>query len=100
MAGMIERVNAAWKDAGREGKPRFWALTYFALGDEVAAEAEQNLAGYYGDYGGRVWGGAIKTAAEAKQRVQAFSDVGCDEFIPFMAAPSLVQAERLAEAVL
>jgi alkanesulfonate monooxygenase SsuD/methylene tetrahydromethanopterin reductase-like flavin-dependent oxidoreductase (luciferase family) len=100
MAGMIERVNAAWKDAGREGKPRFWALTYFALGDEVAAEAEQNLAGYYGDYGGRVWGGAIKTAAEAKQRVQAFSDVGCDEFIPFMAAPSLEQAERLAEAVL
>ena len=100
LAGMMERVNAAWKEAGREGKPYFWALTYFALGDDAAAEAEQNLVAYYGDYGGRVWGGALKTADEAKQRVQAFKDVGCDEFIPFMAAPSVEQAERLAEAVL
>lgn len=100
LAGMMERVNTAWKDAGREGKPHFWALTYFAFGDDAAAEAEQNLAGYYGDYGGRVWGGALKSVAEAKQRVQAFKDVGCDEFIPFMAAPSVEQAERLAEAIL
>jgi alkanesulfonate monooxygenase SsuD/methylene tetrahydromethanopterin reductase-like flavin-dependent oxidoreductase (luciferase family) len=100
LAGMISRVNAAWAEAGREGKPRFWALTYFAFGDEVAAEAEQNLAGYYGEYGSRVWAGALKNAADAKQRAQAFRDVGCDEYIPFMAAPSVEQAERLAEAVL
>ena len=100
LRGMIERVNAAWREAGREGKPRYWALTYFAIGDEVAKEAEENLTGYYGQYGPRVWGGAVKTAEEAKQRVKAFEGVGCDEFILFMAAPAVKQAERLAEAVL
>ena len=100
LAGMIERVNAAWNEAGRQGKPYFWTLAYFAFGDEVAAEAEQNLTGYYGEYGPQIWARAIKTAAEAKQRVQAFREVGCDEYIPFMAAPSVEQAERLAEAVL
>jgi alkanesulfonate monooxygenase SsuD/methylene tetrahydromethanopterin reductase-like flavin-dependent oxidoreductase (luciferase family) len=100
MAKMIERVDALWKEAGREGKPRYWALGYFALGEEVAAEAEANLTGYYGEYGPRVWAGAVKTAAEAKQRIAAFSEVGCDEYMMFMAAPAVEQAERLAEAVL
>jgi hypothetical protein len=97
---MMERVNAAWKQAGREGKPRYWALTYFAIGEEVGKEAEANLTGYYGQYGPRVWGGAVKTAEDARQRVKAFEEVGCDEFILFMAAPAVEQAERLAEAVL
>ena len=100
LRGMMERVNAAWKQAGREGKPRYWALTYFAIGEEVASEAEANLTGYYGQYGPRVWGGAVKTAEDARQRVKAFEEVGCDEFILFMAAPAVEQAERLAEAVL
>jgi len=99
LKGMIERVTAAWQGAGREGKPRFWALTYFAFGDEVATEAEENLSGYYGDYGPRVWGRAVKTRDDAKQRIKAFAEVGCDEFILFMAAPAVAQAERLAEAV-
>jgi len=99
LKAMMERVNTAWKAAGREGKPVFKALSYFALGDEVAAEAEQNLKGYYGDFGGRVWGGAVKTADEARQRVKAFEATGADELILFMAAPAVSQAERLAEAI-
>ena len=100
LAGMMQRVSAAWKEAGREGKPRFWALAYFVLGDEVAAEAEQNLTAYYGDYGPRVWGGTVKSVADAKERVKGFEAIGCDELILFMAAPAVEQAERLAEAVL
>ena len=100
MAEMIERVNAVWKEAGREGKPRYWALGYFAIGEEVAAEAEANLTGYYGDFGPRVWARAVKTAADAKERIRMFGEVGCDEYILFMAAPAVEQAERLAEAIL
>lgn len=99
LAGMMERVNAAWRDAGREGKPKFWALGYFALGAEVAAEAEENLTGYYGEYGPRIWARAVKTAADAKARIKMFEDAGCDEYILFMTAPSVEQAERLADAV-
>jgi len=100
LRGMMERVRSIWSEAGRPGSPEFRALSYFALGDEVAAEAEQNLAAYYGDYGGRVWAGAVKSADEARHRVQAFEQVGADELILFMAAPAIEQVERLASAVL
>jgi alkanesulfonate monooxygenase SsuD/methylene tetrahydromethanopterin reductase-like flavin-dependent oxidoreductase (luciferase family) len=99
MRGMIERIRAIWNEAGRPGQPEFRVLSYFALGDEVAAEAENNLKGYYGDFGPRVWAGAVKTADEARQRVKAFEEAGADELIVFMAAPAVEQAERLAKAV-
>jgi alkanesulfonate monooxygenase SsuD/methylene tetrahydromethanopterin reductase-like flavin-dependent oxidoreductase (luciferase family) len=99
LRGMIEKVTTIWNGAGRPGKPEFRALGYFALGDEVAAEAESNVKEYYSDYGPRVWAGAVKTAEEAWQRVSAFEQAGCDELILFMAAPAVSQAERLAEAV-
>lgn len=100
LAGMMERVDAAWKQAGREGRPQYRALAYFAIGEDVAAEAEANLHGYYGDYGPRVSAGAIKTAEQAQERVKLFEARGCDELIIFMAAPAVEQAERLAAAVL
>jgi alkanesulfonate monooxygenase SsuD/methylene tetrahydromethanopterin reductase-like flavin-dependent oxidoreductase (luciferase family) len=100
LKGMMERVEAAWQKAGREGRPQYRALSYFALGDEVAAEAERNVLGYYGDWGPRIWGGAIKTPEQAKERVRLFDAVGCDELIMFMTAPAVEQAEKLAQAVL
>jgi alkanesulfonate monooxygenase SsuD/methylene tetrahydromethanopterin reductase-like flavin-dependent oxidoreductase (luciferase family) len=99
LAKMIERVNTIWKEAGREGKPEFRALRYFALGDDVAAEAEQNIRAYYGEYAARSWAATIKTAEDARELVKAFAGVGCDELILFMAAPHLDQAERLATAI-
>jgi alkanesulfonate monooxygenase SsuD/methylene tetrahydromethanopterin reductase-like flavin-dependent oxidoreductase (luciferase family) len=100
LQGMMERVTTAWKEAGRSGKPEFRALGYYAIGDEVHAEAQSNLSAYYSDYGDRVWRGTVKSDAEAKERVKAFEAVGCDEYLLFMAAPRVAQAERLAEAVL
>lgn len=100
LKGTMERVDAAWREAGREGRPQYRALSYFALGDEVAGEAERNILSYYGDWGARVWAAAIKTPEQAKERVRLFESVGCDELIMFMAAPAVEQAERLATAVL
>src|SRR5262249_37458582 len=34
-AGALEKLNAAWSDAGRDGKPRTAALFYFALGENA-----------------------------------------------------------------
>jgi alkanesulfonate monooxygenase SsuD/methylene tetrahydromethanopterin reductase-like flavin-dependent oxidoreductase (luciferase family) len=100
LTAMMERVNAAWKAAGRAGKPKFRALAYFAIGDEVHEEAESNLGSYYGEFGPRVWRGTFKSAAEAKERVKAYEEIGAEELILFMTAPHLDQADRLAEAVL
>jgi len=101
LAEMIAQVDAAWSGAERKGKPYYHALTYFALGDEVKAEAESNVMAYYGaDYGPRVWSGAVKSAEEAVSRRLAFEAVGCDELIFFMTAPHIEQAERLAQSLL
>lgn len=100
LKGMMQRVDAAWKAAGREGRPEYRALSYFALGPDVAAESEQNILAYYGDYGPRIWAAAPKTAEQAKQRVELFEAVGCDELIFFVTAPSVDQVDRLAGAVL
>ncbi|MGH7762947.1 MAG: LLM class flavin-dependent oxidoreductase [Candidatus Dormibacteraceae bacterium] len=100
LKAMIDHVSAAWKKAGRDGKPEFRALGYFALGDEVQAEAQANVIEYYGDYGAAVWQGAVKTPAETKERIKAFESAGCDEVLMFMTAPLLTQVDRLAEAAL
>lgn len=100
LKGIMARIDAAWKAAGRTGRAEYRALSYFAIGDDVASEAEQNILGYYGDYGSRVWAGAIKTPEQARERVKLFEDIGCDELLIFMAAPSTEQAERLAKAVI
>jgi alkanesulfonate monooxygenase SsuD/methylene tetrahydromethanopterin reductase-like flavin-dependent oxidoreductase (luciferase family) len=100
LKGMMERVNQAWEAAGRSGNPKFRALAYFAIGDEAHEEAQANVMDYYGDWGAAVWKGAIKTAPEAKERVKAYEAIDCDELLLFMTAPSVVQADRLAAAVL
>lgn len=96
----IERVDAAWKAAGRPGRPEYRALVYFALGDETHAEAESNVRDYYGDWGDLVWGGALKDPAAAAEQVSAFEAAGCDELLMFATVPGLDQPDRLAEAVL
>ena len=100
LRAMIERVNAAWQHAGREGRPEFRALAYFVLGDEAQAEAHSNFLDYYGEHGKTVWANAIKSVEDAKSRVQAYAEAGCDELLLFMTYPNLIQTERLAAAVL
>lgn len=100
LKAMMERVNGAWRDAGRDGRPKFQGLAYFVLGDEHHAEAQANLLDYYGEWGPRVWQGAIKSAGEAKDRIKAYEAIGGDELILFMTAPSVQQVDRLAHAVL
>jgi len=97
---MMQKVDGAWKEAGREGRPEYRALTYFAFGQEAQSWAERSLKSYYGAYGDRVWAGVVKDTSEAKARAAAYSQVGCDELIFFATGPFLDQADQLAKVVL
>jgi alkanesulfonate monooxygenase SsuD/methylene tetrahydromethanopterin reductase-like flavin-dependent oxidoreductase (luciferase family) len=102
LAGGLEKLNAAWSAAAREGKPRTAALCYFALGDDAEKMASDSLGDYYaflGDVAKQIVAGAAKDAATIKQYVAAFESAGADELICFPTSPDPEQVDRLAEAV-
>src|SRR3954470_376358 len=47
----LTKLEDAWHAAGREGKPKTMALSYFALGDGAKAAADGYLNDYYGFLG-------------------------------------------------
>jgi alkanesulfonate monooxygenase SsuD/methylene tetrahydromethanopterin reductase-like flavin-dependent oxidoreductase (luciferase family) len=99
----MEKLEAAWRDAGREGQPRKMSLTYFSLDDDPESQIRRTIADYYafaGDYAEVVVGGVAKGEDGVKERVRAFEDVGCDELIMFPSSSNPEQVDRLAAAVL
>lgn len=100
LAEMKQKVDAAWQGAGRQGRPEYRALGYFALDRKAQEWGERSLKHYYGPYGDRVWAGAVKTAADARARAEAFEQAGSDELLLFVTGPFVEEADRLAEAVL
>jgi alkanesulfonate monooxygenase SsuD/methylene tetrahydromethanopterin reductase-like flavin-dependent oxidoreductase (luciferase family) len=102
-AVFVQRIRAAWQDAGREGSPRILALNYFALGD--TAERSRNfLIDYYGFLGRetaeRIAGGAHRSREEIAEAIAGFAEAGVDELIldPTVSDPD--QVDLLAEVAL
>ncbi|HEX5618306.1 MAG TPA: LLM class flavin-dependent oxidoreductase, partial [Solirubrobacteraceae bacterium] len=98
----LERVRAAWRDAGREGEPRTMALFYFSLGDRAAEQARETLGAYYafaGEYADLIVQSAATDEDTVRAYIGAFEQAGCDEVICFPASADLAQVELLARAI-
>jgi alkanesulfonate monooxygenase SsuD/methylene tetrahydromethanopterin reductase-like flavin-dependent oxidoreductase (luciferase family) len=99
----MEKLDAAWRDAGRDDEPRRVALTYFSLDDDPGFQARETIGHYYtfaGDYADVIMAGVAKGEAGVKERVRAFEEAGCDELIMFPSSSNPEQVDRLAAAVL
>ena len=103
VAPFVERVRAAWQDAGREGSPRIVALNYFGLGD-TEERSHRYLLDYYRflrpEYVELIAGGAHRTPEAVRDIIAAFTEAGIDEPIldPTVGDPE--QVDLLAEAAL
>jgi alkanesulfonate monooxygenase SsuD/methylene tetrahydromethanopterin reductase-like flavin-dependent oxidoreductase (luciferase family) len=103
VAPFVDRVRAAWRDAGREGSPRIVALNYFSLGD-TEDRSRGYLLDYYGfggpEFAEMVAGGAHRSAEAVRDVVAAFAEAGVDELIldPTVGDPE--QVDLLADAAL
>jgi alkanesulfonate monooxygenase SsuD/methylene tetrahydromethanopterin reductase-like flavin-dependent oxidoreductase (luciferase family) len=101
--GLIERLKAAWAEAGREGEPRKMGLAYFSLGERAAEYARAYAHDYYNWLGADAADYLASTAAQdaeaVQQRIAAFEDAGCDELILFPSSSDPDQVDLLAEAV-
>jgi alkanesulfonate monooxygenase SsuD/methylene tetrahydromethanopterin reductase-like flavin-dependent oxidoreductase (luciferase family) len=100
-APMIEKVRRAWREAGREGEPRFAALAYFGLGDEAVSRASlRSYYGFLGDWVDAVVESALRTPQSLRDAVKAFEEAGVHELIFDPTVPDLNEVDRLADAVL
>jgi alkanesulfonate monooxygenase SsuD/methylene tetrahydromethanopterin reductase-like flavin-dependent oxidoreductase (luciferase family) len=103
IAPFIERVRAAWRDAGREGSPRIVALNYFGLGD-TEEQSRANLFDYYRILGPEtaemIASGAHRSREAIRDVIAGFEEAGVDELIldPTVADPA--QVDLLAKAAL
>jgi alkanesulfonate monooxygenase SsuD/methylene tetrahydromethanopterin reductase-like flavin-dependent oxidoreductase (luciferase family) len=99
-APMIARIREAWRDAGREGEPRFAALAYFGLSDEEAsAAALRSYYGFLGDFADVVAGSALRTPQGVRDTVRACQDVGITEVVFDPTVASVDEVDRLADIV-
>jgi alkanesulfonate monooxygenase SsuD/methylene tetrahydromethanopterin reductase-like flavin-dependent oxidoreductase (luciferase family) len=104
LAGAVERVRAAWRDAGRPDAPHVSASLWYALG----SGADERLRRYAHDYL-RIFGDeiaaamagacAVSTPAALRDAVAAAADAGCDELflVPTTADPA--ELDRTREAL-
>ena len=100
---VLERVRAAWREAGRQDQPRLAALVYFSLGEEVGADSRAYLRHYYrwlGEYAEMIAEGAVRTDAAIRDTVAQFEDVGVTELYFDPTVATLDQVDRLADLVL
>jgi alkanesulfonate monooxygenase SsuD/methylene tetrahydromethanopterin reductase-like flavin-dependent oxidoreductase (luciferase family) len=98
----LPKLEAAWREAGRDGEPRKMALGYYSLGPDAERNANDKLAHYYaflGDYAQQIADGAAKDAETIKQYAAAFEELGCDEFIFFPSDTNPEQVGLLREAL-
>jgi alkanesulfonate monooxygenase SsuD/methylene tetrahydromethanopterin reductase-like flavin-dependent oxidoreductase (luciferase family) len=100
----IEKLDAAWAAAGREGEPRRMSLAYFALGDDARGQAQRYIADYYaflGEEAAQGFGQSVPADPDSiRQVVDAFAAAGCDELVWFPTSSDPRQVDLLAEVVL
>ena len=99
---MVEKVQAAWTEGGREGRPRIVALAYFSLGDNEE-ESRAALLDYYEPMGSEtaemIAGSALRSPDAISGALGAYAEVGVDELILDPTIPDPQQVDLLAEVV-
>jgi alkanesulfonate monooxygenase SsuD/methylene tetrahydromethanopterin reductase-like flavin-dependent oxidoreductase (luciferase family) len=100
MLKMWRQIEQAWREAGREGKPRWVGASYFALGPNAVEHATRYINTNYG-YNPELAARRLRTLPASwlavEDAIKRQADMGVDEFILRPCAEDLEQMESLAE---
>jgi alkanesulfonate monooxygenase SsuD/methylene tetrahydromethanopterin reductase-like flavin-dependent oxidoreductase (luciferase family) len=102
-AELSQKLDQAWRDAGRGGEPRRMALNYFALGPDPEGDTERSIGEYYSvapNYASVVVAGTAKGEKGVAERLDRLREAGIDEAIMFPAFPRPEQVDMLAAVAL
>lgn len=104
MTQMARTVDEARKASGRKAPLRLLGASYFALGDDVAERARQNMAAYYAaggqDFVDAMTAGLLTSPEAVRRAIEGVASTGADEMFLWPAVDELSQVERLAKATL
>ena len=96
------QAEAAWKAAGKAGKPRFVACSYYGLGEQAQEHINSYITHYYsfmGPMAQQLANSVPRTPEAIRDAIQAFADSGVDELILWPCIADLDQVHRLADIV-
>ncbi|OCB30523.1 oxidoreductase [Mycobacterium malmoense] len=103
-ASFADRARAAWRAAGRSGRPRLHASVNFAFGAEDTVRlGREHLRRYYGfkpDYAALNVADMLTTPQDAAATARAYRDLGFDGLVFHPCVAGVDQVDRLADAVL
>jgi alkanesulfonate monooxygenase SsuD/methylene tetrahydromethanopterin reductase-like flavin-dependent oxidoreductase (luciferase family) len=102
-AELSEKLDEAWRAAGRDGEPRRLALNYFALGADPEGDTERSIGDYYSiapDYASAVVAGTAKGEDGVRERLERLREAGIEEVVMFPASPDPEQVDLLAAIAL
>jgi alkanesulfonate monooxygenase SsuD/methylene tetrahydromethanopterin reductase-like flavin-dependent oxidoreductase (luciferase family) len=101
--GMAEKLDAAWRERGREGEPRRVAITYFALGDDPEGDTRRSIGHYYSftpDYAETLVQVTAKGDDGVRERLEHFRRTDVDELVMFPSSADPEQVDLLARVAL
>jgi alkanesulfonate monooxygenase SsuD/methylene tetrahydromethanopterin reductase-like flavin-dependent oxidoreductase (luciferase family) len=96
------QAEAAWKDGGKPGKPRFVACSYYGLGEQAQEHINAYITHYYsfmGPMAQQLANSVPRTSEALRDTVQAFADNGVDELILWPCIADLDQIHRVADII-
>ena len=102
-AELAEKVDAAWRERGREGRPRRVAITYFALGDDPEGDTRRSIGHYYSfaqEYAETVVQVTAKGEDGVRERLEHFRGTDLDELVMFPSSADPEQVDLLAGVAL
>jgi alkanesulfonate monooxygenase SsuD/methylene tetrahydromethanopterin reductase-like flavin-dependent oxidoreductase (luciferase family) len=104
VAGVVERVRTAWRDAGRADAPHVSASLWYALGAGAAERLGRYAHDYlriFGDDAATAMAGActVSTPAALREAVAAAAEAGCDELFLVPTSADPVELERTRDAL-
>lgn len=107
--GALQQIQAcfhlaeqSWQRANRPGKPRLVADIYYALGPEAVERSKAYILDYHASLGpmAHQMASLVLSSREAiRASIQAFEEIGTDEFILMPCIPELDQVRQLAECL-
>ena len=95
-------VEAAWKEAGKPGRPRLVAGLTCAWGAYAADRTAESVRSYYafrGDVARTMEINVPSTKRTLREAVRAYEEIGCDELVLEPGHADLEQIDRLADFV-